>query len=104
MTEELDEGVWESMQRLLQRLVPERSFRYVVKHPPNSICIRRDNTSFMVKAINDQQVSVSLYADAPGVRSYTKVLTTEECLRIYQDPRLYFYTQHGKSPKTPKYQ
>ena len=60
MSEELDEGVWESMQRLLQGLVPERTFRFIVKHPPNSICIRRDGTSFIVKAINKKRVSVIL--------------------------------------------
>jgi len=96
MSEELDEGVWESMQRLLQGLVPERTFRFIVKHPPNSICIRRDKTTFIVKAINRKRVSVALYTDKPNVRSYVKVISTEDCLRVYQDQRLYFFTQHGR--------
>lgn len=96
MSEELDEGVWESMQRLLQSLVPERTFRFIAKNPPNSICVRRDKTSFIVKAINKKRVSVALYTDKPNVRSYVKVISTEDCLRVYQDQRLYFFTHHGQ--------
>ena len=97
MSEELDDGVWESMQRLLQRLVPERTFRFIVKHPPNSICVRREDTSFIIKALNKKRVSIAFYTDAPNVRSYVKIISTEDCLRVYQDQRLYFFTQHGRS-------
>lgn len=85
---DLDDSIRDEVITSLPLVIPERTLKFVVKNPNNSIYIKRDESSVAIKALSHSEAVIALYAHGPHRHSYIKVAHPNDCLDAYKDSRL----------------